>query len=181
MFDLCDSPHDAVARGLNTSLSPDNVDTLHKKFPSMFTSWERRQTVHACIHAELRIILPLGLASALGCDHPIGVRKRSCLCCALWIGSHNYKFGTQWSTSGSHGKPYANWALPGTACGYAVGEDGRSSTDIDVSRGVSIRLEDALCWLRPGDGMISDDYVSSEQSAPIGASQFLQDMSELRE
>jgi hypothetical protein len=43
-------------------------------------------------------------------------------------------------TSGSHGKPYANWALPCTA--HAVGREGRSLVDEDVIKGVDFRLMD---------------------------------------
>ena len=64
-------------------------------------------------------------------------------------------------TSGSHGKPYANWALPGAACSYAIGADGRSSVDDAVLEAVLTRLVDALDWLFPGQRRISDGYVSS--------------------
>ena len=64
-------------------------------------------------------------------------------------------------TSGSHGKPYANWALPGAACSYAIGADGRSSVDDDVLEAVLTRLVDGLDWLFPGQRRISDEFVSS--------------------
>jgi hypothetical protein len=63
--------------------------------------------------------------------------------------------------SGSHGKPYANWALPGTACSYAIAADGRSSVDKAVLKAVSARLTDALDCLFPGQKRISDEHVSS--------------------
>ena len=40
VFDLCDSPHDAVARGINTPLSPEIVDKLREHFPSL-SDWKR--------------------------------------------------------------------------------------------------------------------------------------------
>jgi len=63
-------------------------------------------------------------------------------------------------TSGSHGKPYANWALPGAACSYAIQADGRSSVDDAVLKAVSIRLTGALDFF-PGQKRVSDDHVSS--------------------
>jgi hypothetical protein len=64
-------------------------------------------------------------------------------------------------TSGSHGKPYANWALPGAACSYAIGADGRSLVDEAVLEAVLTRLPDALDRLFPGQKRISDEHVSS--------------------
>jgi len=183
VFDLCDSPHDAVARGLEEPyLSPEIVDTLQKHYRLMLSNWERQRTVHARLHAELRIILYLSQAPPFDPrTHPIGVSKRSCLCCALWIDGYNRIFHTRWLTSGSHGKPYANWALPSAACGYAVGEDGKSSVDVRVLKGVSLRLKDALAWLGrlqlPGDEMISDEYVSSDET-PSGESEVWQEIAE---
>ena len=164
IFNLCDNAYDAVMRGLNqSSLPPVVVDKLDKHFPSILSNWERQKTVHACIHAELRIILHLqvGLPPLRSPVHPIGVSKRSCFCCVLWIESHNRIFGTRWMTSGSHGKPYANWALPGAACSYAIGRDGRSSVDDAVLEAVLTRLVDVLDWLFPGQRRISDEYVLS--------------------
>ena len=62
-------------------------------------------------------------------------------------------------TSGSHGKPYANWTLPSAACLYAIGTDGRSS--VDVLKAVWTRLTDTLAWLFPGQKRISDERFSS--------------------
>ena len=70
----------------------------------MLGNWAREQTVHARVHAEIRIILHLGPLSPNDHSvHPIGVGKHSCLSCALWIASHNRIFGTRWMTSESHG------------------------------------------------------------------------------
>ena len=64
-------------------------------------------------------------------------------------------------TSGAHGKPYVNWALPGAACSYAIGADGRSSVDELVLKAVLMLLTDALDWLFPGQKRISDEHISS--------------------
>ena len=64
-------------------------------------------------------------------------------------------------TSGSHGKPYANWALPGAACSYAIGANGRSSVNEAVLKAVLTRFTDVLDWLFPGQKRISDEHVSS--------------------
>ena len=100
--------------------------------------------------------------------HPIGVSKRSWICCVLWIESHNRIFGTRWMTSGSHGRPYANWALPGAACSYAIGADGRSSVDEAVFKAIWTRLTDALALLFPGQKRISDDHFSSGDESSGG-------------
>jgi len=92
-LDLRNSPHDVVARELKKPcLSPEIVDQLHTHFPSLLSNWGRRQTTHACVHAELRIILHFGPMLPLrrvAPTHPIGVSERSCLCCTLWIKSYN--------------------------------------------------------------------------------------------
>ncbi|THH03284.1 hypothetical protein EW146_g10473 [Bondarzewia mesenterica] len=168
-FDLCDDHVDAVQRafGLQSLLSSETLHTLAESFPDMPSNWERRRIVNTCIYAELRIILHLSASSLSNISRsritleqskrqPIGCSKRSCFCCTLWIDAHNEKFKTQWSTSGSHGKPYATWALPGDAARY-----GTSDVDAAVLHGVSVRLTDTLAWLFPGQKKISDEHVSS--------------------
>lgn len=65
-------------------------------------------------------------------------------------------------TSGSYGKPYANWALPGAVCPYAI--ERRSSSSIDKAvlelEAIGIWLVDTLGWLFPGQKRISDEHVS---------------------
>jgi hypothetical protein len=162
VFDLCDNAHDAVSRGLKQpSLSPEIINRLDMYFPHIQSNWVAHQTVHACVHAELRILLHLSLPSPNPLVQPIGVSKRSCFCCALWIDTHNDIYRTEWMTSGSHGKPYANWAFPGSACLYAIGADGKSSVDKGVLDAVSVLLEDMLAWLFPGRKRISDEHFSS--------------------
>ena len=57
---LCDGAYDAVSRGLDqSSSSPEIGDKLDKHFPSILSNWKKQQTVHPCIHAELRAILHL--------------------------------------------------------------------------------------------------------------------------
>lgn len=66
-----------MARGLNLPLSPECVDKLHDRFPYILGNWEMRKTVHACVHAEIRIILhlsqisPLASAVRYGLSHTI--------------------------------------------------------------------------------------------------------------
>ena len=59
-------------------------------------------------------------------------------------------------TSGSHGKPYADWALLGAACPYAIEADGKSSIAKAVLEVVGIKLVETLGWLFPGRKRISD-------------------------
>jgi hypothetical protein len=162
-FDLCNNAFVAVSRGLNLPfLSPDILNKLNKSFPLILDNWTRQQSVHAHVHAEIRIILHFGQLSPDDLSvHPIGVSKRSCFCCALWIESHNHIFTTQWMTSRSHGKPYANWALPGAACSYAIEVDGRSSIDKAVLEAVGVRLVYTFDRLFPGQRRILDEHNSS--------------------
>ena len=64
-------------------------------------------------------------------------------------------------TSGSHGKPYATWALPGAACVHAIRPDGKSAVDAVVLDSVVTRLTDTLAWLFPAQRRTSDEHVSS--------------------
>jgi len=168
VFRLSSNVHLAISHGLQCPLSTETKNELNANFPDMITDWEKNRTrrVHTHLHAELRIILYLGQPRT---GEPlvwaIGVSKRSCLCCALWIYLHNEEFETKWMTSGSHGKPYPNWALPGTACAYAKQPDGRSSVDKTLLAGVSMRLKDALNKLSPGQNRVSDEFTSGGESS----------------
>ncbi|KAG6813231.1 hypothetical protein H0H92_012868 [Tricholoma furcatifolium] len=112
-------------------------------------------TIHARVHAELRIILHLDAALRnLGRQaFPIGVSKRSCFPCYLWIYHYNSHFKILCFTSGSHGKPYANWALPGTA-----------AVDEELLQGIETRVRDTVKnSIGPVPARtISDEFVSSE-------------------
>lgn len=77
-FDLCNNAYDAMSRRVldQPSLSPDILDKLDKRFPFMLSNWARQQTVHASVHAEIRIILHLGpLSPDDRSVHPIWSRK----------------------------------------------------------------------------------------------------------
>jgi hypothetical protein len=162
VFALSDNAYDVVSRELKeTPLLSSTVNILDSRFPYMQSNWAARQTVQPRVHAELRIILHLGPPTRGSPIQGIGVSKRSCLCCQLWIESYNGLFGTRWMTSGTHGKPYANWALPGTACSYAVQRNGESSVDNAVINLVNLRVEAHLAWLFPGSRRTSDEHVSS--------------------
>ena len=152
VIDLADNPYDAISCGLVCpSLSSKIGNELDNRFTSMLSNWQRQQTMHTCIHAEIRVILHLGLPSAneRPLVHAIGVSKRTCFCCTFWIESHNRIFRTKWMTSASHGKPYANWALPGAACSY----DGTSSVDKTMLNAVSTQLTGALDHLLSEQGL----------------------------
>jgi hypothetical protein len=163
VLNLCDNVDDALLRGLKLPLfTPAITYKLNNQFPSISSNWQTQQMVRPCIHAELRIIL-----HPIECPvQPIGVSKRCCFCCTLWIEAHNHIFQTRWLTSKSHDKPYVNWALPGAAYSY----DGMRSVDKFVLKGVSMRLTDTLDWLflqkRPSDEFYSagsDNTCDGEQ------------------
>ncbi|KIJ35779.1 hypothetical protein M422DRAFT_261963 [Sphaerobolus stellatus SS14] len=74
---------------------------------------------------------------------PLGCSKRSCLCCTLWIEAFNKATRLLWMTSGSHGKSYGNWALPGNVQGVAA------ELDKYLMDATWTRLVDILEWV-PG-------------------------------
>jgi len=176
VFNLCCDAHDAISRGLDQpSLSPAIVAKLDEHFPCLQSNWEKNKTVHACIHAEIRIILHLsqpfpGAPFASRSVQPIGMSKRSCFCCTLWIETYNHFFSTRsrWITSRSHGKPYATWAFPGSACLHTAGADGESSVDKPVPDAVSSRLTHMLDWPFPGKRRLPSDEESYRQRVLSG-------------
>ncbi|KAI6146369.1 hypothetical protein BKA82DRAFT_20060 [Pisolithus tinctorius] len=127
---------DTVRQTLGDSLLDDALATLCFKFPWMARKWHKRCSVTTRLHAEIRVLLDLS-NPVHGLDHseqqPIGCSKWSCLCCALWILAYNEEYGTNWLTSGSHGKVYAAWALPG-----------RGKVDEHVLTEMQVRLAHAL-------------------------------------
>jgi hypothetical protein len=156
---------EAIGRAPVPDIPQEAMELLRQRFPAMFQQWPR--FVRPYIHAELRVILDLNPPSSTSAvrqqaQRPIGCSKRSCLCCALWISAFNRIFFTNWMTSGSHGKAYANWALPGAA--YAMGQNGKSQVDEAVLRNVEIRLVDTLDWLVSGR-RVSDEHRSSEEGS----------------
>lgn len=81
----------------------------------------------------------------------IGVSKRSCLACFLYIDRFNQKLNKKWKTSGCHGKPYEKWVLPKhyQEVGAAVIKD------------IEGRLQSVLDQLTRHT-QYSDDYASSQ-------------------
>jgi len=169
-FETCADPMEAVGRGLRGQSSPEDIDIITERFPHFTRNWERRRFINPRIHAELRIILhlspPLLSESPTvflppDAQRPIGCSKRSCLCCVLWIDAFNFGTGMLWMTSGSHGKPYDNWALPGAA-GEMEGVRAWRRFDTHVINGVNTRLIDTLAWVKEIDvKRISDERASS--------------------
>ncbi|XP_006455577.1 hypothetical protein AGABI2DRAFT_121479 [Agaricus bisporus var. bisporus H97] len=109
-----ETPLEAFHRA--STLSSQQLEELRKRKPSITAPWQR--TVHTCIHAELRIILHVGRVSMAGVadrSQPIGLSKRSCLCCVLWIEAHNVRGDIRWRTRARY-KPDETWALTARAC-----------------------------------------------------------------
>jgi hypothetical protein len=150
---VCDAIENILGKPLDYS-TQEKVTTI---VGPKSQSWNQAKGF-ARVHAELRIIIHFGLPpSPHSSAHVIGVSKRSCLACVLWIMSHNDLFTTQWMTSGSHGKAYPNWALPGDACAY----QSRDRVDKEVMKQVYQRLLDQVKLLVPGERSVSGEYVSS--------------------
>ena len=84
----------------------------------------------------------------------IGISKRCCLCCALYIDYLNKRFHQTWRTSGCHGKAYENWALPGK----------HPEVDADVIADVTKTLQAALDELE-SHVQHSDEFASSQDGA----------------
>ncbi|KIM72906.1 hypothetical protein PILCRDRAFT_15712 [Piloderma croceum F 1598] len=170
-FEIGVDSMDAVSRGLQGELSSQDIDAINERFPRLARNWDQRRFINPRIHAELRIILhlsptllsgsPTVFLSAHAVQRPIGCSKRSCLCCVLWIDAFNSGTRMLWMTSGSHGKPYDNWALPGAA-GEMKGVRAWRRFDEHVIMGVYTRLTDTLAWVRKlAAKRISDEHASS--------------------
>jgi OTT_1508-like deaminase len=174
-FEICADPMDAVSRGLRGELSSKDMDAVNERFPQLARNWEQWRFINPRIHAELRIILhlspslisrsPTDLLPPPAAQLPIGCSKRSCLCCVLWMDAFNYDTGMLWMTSGSHGKPYDNWALPGAAS-EMEGVRAWRRFDRYVITGVYTRLTDTLTWVRKlTPKRISDEHASSDSDS----------------
>ncbi|KAI5980643.1 hypothetical protein EDC04DRAFT_2917647 [Pisolithus marmoratus] len=148
-----------VSRVLGGRPSGETLAVLHQRCPDIEKKWKIRIFIKPRLHAEIRIILYLdSLPDRTRSPHlrPVGCSKRSCLCCALWIQSYNNVFKTKWLTSGTHGKPYSAWALPG------------SLADEAVLAGVDQRLVELLLGLRsPISSQRSDDHRSTNTMAEL--------------
>ncbi|KAI6149855.1 hypothetical protein BKA82DRAFT_997817 [Pisolithus tinctorius] len=143
----------------------DTLTTLRSRFPDMRDKWSTSSSIKTRLHAEIRILLHLSVSFDENSDHsqqqPIGCSKRSCLCCTLWIWAYNDRYGTNWLTSGSHGKPYSAWALPGGSNAHAWTTDGRSAVDKVVMNGVQERLTRTIYRLFPKQRRYSAEHRSS--------------------
>jgi hypothetical protein len=124
------------------AITKEDIPRIASKHPKMFQDWQN--PVHPCFHAELRVILHLDPPPTTRVleTRAIGCSKRSCLCCTLWMASLDDRLGAAWITSGSHGKPYANWALPDKK--YAEGDGRRSCVDGDVCTQIAARSRRAI-------------------------------------
>ncbi|KAI6146328.1 hypothetical protein BKA82DRAFT_994208 [Pisolithus tinctorius] len=143
------------------SPSADTLTTLRGKFPNMGETWGAGRSITTQLHAEIHILLHLSKSFDIldrSQQQPIGCSKRSCLCCTLWIWAYNNKYRTKWLTSGSHGKPYSAWALPGYSYAHAWAANGRSDVDIAVMKGVEKRLIRTIAQLFPNQRRLSDEY-----------------------
>ncbi|RDB16082.1 hypothetical protein Hypma_007332 [Hypsizygus marmoreus] len=162
-LEICKDPMKVMEQVLGHSPSPQQTCMLLQRYPELGKNWEQRRSINLCIHPEIRIVLHLSrplltrfLSSRNDSKHlPIGCSKRSCLCCMLWIASFNEVTRMLWVTSGSNGKPYDNWALPGAA-GEMKLVPSWDKVDAKVLRGIHWRLYgklNTICiWA-------SDDFV----------------------
>ncbi|RDB30548.1 hypothetical protein Hypma_007325 [Hypsizygus marmoreus] len=121
LLEICTDPMEVVERTLGHSPSPRQTDALLRRCPDLSRNWERRRSINPRVHPEILVILHLSrpLLSLSPWNNstylPIGCSKSSCLCCMSWMESFNHVTGMLWVTSGSRGKPYDHWALPGAA------------------------------------------------------------------
>ncbi|KAG5640377.1 hypothetical protein DXG03_008880 [Asterophora parasitica] len=83
--------------------------------------WNPRDILRPTIHAEIKMIIfihtrtsPKAVSDSPSPQLPIGCSKRSCICCSIWIAAFNESSEMAWMTSGSHGKPYDQWAFANT-------------------------------------------------------------------
>ena len=132
---------------------------LHSRRTSRYSPPQRINTPAYTSWLECRV------RSTTAATH--GCSKRCCFCCTLWIEAYNNKFGTGWLTSGSHGKPYATWVLPGAACVHAIRPDGKSAVDATVLDSVVTRLTDTPTRPFPAQRRISNEHVSSGDGTRI--------------
>lgn len=155
----------AIERALGVPPMRDTLATLHDSFPEIRVEWGTSRSITTRLHAEIHILLHLSKSFDDNLDNsqqrPIGCSKRSCLCCTLWIWAYNKRYGTNWLTSGSHGKPYSAWALPGCTYAHAWVKGGQSEVDVTVMDGVQERLTQTITKLFPNQRRPSDEHRSS--------------------
>ena len=86
-------------------------------------------------------------------DMLIGVSKRACLSCFLYIDRYNQEFQKEWRTSGCHGKAYESWALP----------DMEGTCGADMIGDIKERLSGVLDKLTAYPGNSDDNATSQER------------------
>ncbi|KAG6815232.1 hypothetical protein H0H93_010502 [Arthromyces matolae] len=183
------TPEDAIQCALQQQVSgiglqDFDMDAVYKQYPNLRPTWAQHRIINPRVHAELRIILHLtrSLSSSSSAElptypptqYPIGCSKRSCICCHLWMSAFNQSTNMSWMTSGCHGKPYENWALPGPAGsmqnGALLGPASRmqEAMVVKVNRlvvnAINMRLVDTLDWARIENTKfrrVSDEHASS--------------------
>lgn len=144
-FQLCENVRDSISQRLD-ALPSSSLDQLDDTYPSMAKNWSNNRLIQTCVHAEIRIIIHLGLLpyEARPSFQGIGMSSRSCACCTLWIDAYNRILDARWAMSRSHGKFRAHWALPGLTCEDAGVVDGRSCVDAELLVEISDQL--LLSW-----------------------------------
>lgn len=76
---------------------------------------DKTQHLKAIVHCECGLIAYLNEQKHLQGQRPltyIGVSKLSCAACYAWIRAFNATHTNEYHTQGSHGRWYANWAMP---------------------------------------------------------------------
>ncbi|KAI6042208.1 hypothetical protein EDC04DRAFT_2661342, partial [Pisolithus marmoratus] len=143
-----------ISRALSRPLQDEQKAALHEKFPDLEERWRNSHLLETRVHPEISIILHLSSTplnpSDLRRQRPMGLSKRACLCCTMWITAYNSLFHPEWLMSRTDGKADATWALPG--CSYAhavVNDNGQSLADAAVWRAVTKRLARILQSLFP--------------------------------
>ena len=151
------------------------INSTSTFLPSSVTG-KKHQTLCTCIHAELRLIPHLGPPPLYPAVHPIGVGKRSCICCVLWIESQSHFWN---AVDDKRISWQAICELGASRCRMLVcnrsrweeqmgGADGRSSVDVAVLKAIWTRLTDTLALFFPGQKKISDNHFSSRDESSGG-------------
>ncbi|KAI6022614.1 hypothetical protein EDC04DRAFT_332518 [Pisolithus marmoratus] len=142
-----------ISCALGSPLTDEQITALHNRFPDLEERWRNSCLLETRVHPEISIILHLSSTplnpSDLRRRRPIGLSKRACLCCTVWITTYN-RFFPGWLMSRTDGKADPTWALPG--CSYAhaiVNDNGKSITDAAVWRAVENRMTHRLQSLFP--------------------------------
>ncbi|RDB30542.1 hypothetical protein Hypma_007323 [Hypsizygus marmoreus] len=179
-FEICKNPMEVVERTLGHSPSAEQSEALLQHHPDLCKNWEQRgRFVTTDIHPELRIVLDLcpplvsGMHPSRGdvVPLPIGCSKRSCFCCTVWINMFNDITGMGCVTTGRSGKPYDDWALPGTAGEMKLVHGEWQAFDRSVVQRVHWQLEGKLRSLMPTESRGSLDEFAPCDSEKGGFSE----------